>query len=200
VEPIQDFEILTAAFYNRPTKIVAIDLLGKVLIKKQEGSILGGMIVETEAYFGQNDPASHAYNGRTPRNEIMYSVPGLAYVYLCYGVHDLFNVVAEKEGKPGAVLIRALEPLYGLEKMMSRSKRRKMQLSNGPGKLTNALGISKQDNGVDLTCADSCINILVGHVKVSKEAVSSGPRVGIKKALHLPLRFYIKDNPFVSRD
>lgn len=198
MDPIENFEILSTGFYARPTTIVARELLGKILIKKKENAVIGGIIVETEAYFGEEDPASHASNGITPRNEIMYSIPGRAYVYLCYGMHYLFNAVTEEEGKAGAVLIRALEPLYGIERMSSEAKKIN-QMSNGPGKLTKALGINKSDNGINITLPQSAINILDAALEIKKEAVSSGPRVGIKKAVYLPLRFTMKDNIFVSK-
>jgi DNA-3-methyladenine glycosylase len=190
VDELEKFEILKPTFYARAADIVARKLLGKLLIKKGDGLLKGGMIVETEAYYGEQDPASHAYNGRTLRNAVMYSAPGLAYVYLCYGMHYLFNVVTEKEGKAGAVLIRALEPLYGFESLLHQAK--KNPICSGPGKLTKALGIDKKDNGLDITLARSAINIIDAAIEIKKEAVGSSPRVGIKKALHLPLRFISK--------
>ncbi len=197
MDELEKFQILKPYFYARAAGIVARELLGKILIKKEDALFKGGMIVETEAYYGEKDPASHAYNGRTSRNAVMYSAPGLAYVYLCYGMHYLFNVVTEKEGSAGAVLIRALEPLYGFKSLPFVPK--KNPICTGPGKLTKALGIDKKDNGMDITLSRSAINIIDAAIEIKKEAVGLGPRVGITKALHLPLRFYIKDNLFVSK-
>ncbi|GAH90627.1 unnamed protein product [marine sediment metagenome] len=114
--------ILPGEFYKRDTLEVARDLLGKALVKFKGPEMVGGIILETEAYYGQDDPASHAYGGKTPRSEIMFGKPGIAYVYMCYGMYYLLNVVTENEGKPGAVLIRALKPLWGIDIMKSIHK------------------------------------------------------------------------------
>lgn len=174
-------------FFERDGKRVAKELLGKILTK--DG--MRGLIVETEAYYGEDDPASHASKGPTERNKIMYGQPGRAYVYLCYGNHWLLNVVTEKEGVPGAVLIRAIEPVKGLRKMRGKRDADYYNLTNGPGKLTQALGIDKEYNGKDLT---------KGSIEDGKRvgSIVSGPRVGVNDR-ESDLRFLIKGNKFVSK-
>src|SRR3989338_6570908 len=134
---------LERSFYERNTQVVAFELIGKVLIFKQGDNFLSGKIVETEAYFGANDPASHAYRGVTPRNRVMFGQAGMSYVYFTYGNHHCLNIVTETEGVPGAVLIRALEPISGVPIMQRRRGKKitREQLTNGPGKLAQALGI-----------------------------------------------------------
>ncbi|NOX97004.1 MAG: DNA-3-methyladenine glycosylase [Nitrospirae bacterium] len=187
---------LPREFYERDTIDVAHKLLGKVLVHDSKEGPTAGKIVEVEAYLGENDPASHASRGITPRNKIMFGQPGLAYVYFVYGNHFLFNAVTEQEGKAGAVLIRALEPLQGIELMWERRKcRDKKMLTNGPGKLAQALGITKKQNGSDLT--GGTLRILNGREEKFK--IVSAPRIGIKKGSEDLLRFYIADNEFVSK-
>ncbi len=182
---------LSRKFYSRNTKTVAKELLGKILVHKK----CKGKIVETEAYFGKNDPASHAHCKITKRNIIMYQKPGTAYVYFTYGNHWLLNVVTEKEGIPGAVLIRAVEPLEGIKIMKRRRKINNIKnLSNGPGKLTKAFGINKKHNGLDLTKD----NLFIEDSKEKFEIVNT-TRIGISKGREKLLRFYIKDNEFVSK-
>ncbi len=186
---------LSRKFYERDTKEVAKDLLGKVLVHRTPKGVLKGKIVEVEAYYGENDPGSHAYKGKTPRNEIMYGLPGFAYVYFCYGNHWLLNVVTEKGGKAGAVLFRALEPLEGIEIMKENRKSKEIQnLTNGPGKLTQAFGINKKHNGLDLTKS----NLFITRGKKENFEIVTTTRIGIKRGKELPLRFYIKGNKFVS--
>ncbi len=119
---IDNLQVLNESFYERDTSLVAKELLGKILIRRTEGQTLGGFIVETEAYYGDTDPASHAFRGKTPRSKIMFGRAGIAYVYFCYGMYNLLNAVTEKQDMPGAVLIRALEPVYGIEIMKKRRK------------------------------------------------------------------------------
>lgn len=189
-------EILSGKFYQRDTIKAAHDLLGKILIHESKKGPVSGKIVEVEAYLGENDPGSHAFRGITPRNKIMFGQPGLAYVYFIYGNHFLFNVVTEPEGKAGAVLIRALKPLQGIELMRKRRKCQDIRmLTNGPGKLAQALGITKEQNGLDLT---------KGHLKIfngkrENLKIISSPRIGIKKGSEKLLRFYLADNEFVSK-
>jgi DNA-3-methyladenine glycosylase len=178
-------------FYSRSTKRVARELLGKILVHGK----CKGKIVETEAYFGNKDPASHAYGKVTKRNILMYQKPGTAYVYFTYGNHWMFNVVTEKTGVAGAVLIRALEPLEGIELMKKRRKIDNFKnLTNGPGKLTQALGIDKNHNGLDLTKGKLFIENSKGKFKIITTT-----RIGISRGKEKLLRFYIKDNDFVSR-
>ncbi len=180
-------------FYARDTEEVAKDLLGTIFVKEINNTILKGRIVETEAYYGQNDPASHASNGKTNRNKIMYGEPGKLYVYLCYGMYNLMNVVTEENNEPGAVLIRGIEPLEGME-IMKSNRGRQENLTNGPGRLTEAFGIDRDHNGVDL------VNSKI-YIEKSDEDIDIGrsSRIGINEGDELLLRFYLKDNPFVSK-
>lgn len=188
--------ILSKSFYERDTKIVARELLGKVLVHKTRKGILKGRIVETEAYYGLNDPASHASRGKTDRNSVMFEEAGIAYIYLNYGVHFLFNVVTEKISIPGAALIRALEPLEGMEIMMeNRNTKLINQLTNGPGKLTKAMGIDISFNRFDLTGSDLTIEDN-GYSCFAE--IAEAQRIGISVAQDKLLRYYVKDNSFVS--
>ncbi len=187
---------LDRKFYNRSTLKVAKELLGKYLIVQKDGHFLSGKIVETEAYIGFKDPASHAYRGMTPRNKVMFGDPGYAYVYITYGMHHCLNLVTEKKGYPAAVLIRALEPSDGIELIKKRRGRQKLKdLTSGPAKLCQALDIDRNLNGADL-CSD--IIYVENRGKVVKR-ISSSSRIGIKEGKKKNWRFYIKDNEFVSR-
>ena len=189
---------LGKAFYERNTEIVAFELIGKILALKQNGEVLNGKIVETEAYFGAQDPASHAYRGVTPRNQVMFGPPGFSYVYFTYGNHHCLNVVTENEGIAGAVLIRAVEPIEGIEAM--KKNRRYVaheQLTNGPGKLTQAYGITREHSGKDLT-KDEPFCITEGKEEEELLHIQVTTRIGISSAKHKPYRFYLMDNPFVS--
>jgi DNA-3-methyladenine glycosylase len=172
---------------------VARALLGKVLVR----GAASGRIVETEAYLGLRDPAAHACRGVTPRTRVLFGAPGHAYVYLIYGMYECLNLVAEPEGSPGCVLIRALEPLTGLDTMRRRrtAARRDQDLANGPGKLTRAMGITRRDNGRDVTLENFCVREPAGE-----EAFELGvsPRIGIREAVDWPLRFFIAGNSYVS--
>jgi len=186
---------LPKKFYSRETEQVAKDLLGKILVHKTTEGILKGKIVETEAYFGSGDPASHAYRKKTKRNYLMFEAPGKAYVYFCYGNHWLFNIVAKETKVPGAVLIRALEPLEGIEMMKRRRGVSELKnLTNGPGKLTQAFGIGKSFNGFDLI-GDK---LFLEDLKEKFEIVKA-KRIGISVGKNKLLRFYIKNNNFVSK-
>jgi DNA-3-methyladenine glycosylase len=174
---------LPREFYVRPAVDVARALLGKVLVHRDASA----RIVETEAYLGLADAASHAARGRTPRTEVIFGPPCHVYVYLIYGIHNCLNIVAEPEGSPGCVLIRALEPLGGLTAA---------ERTNGPGKLTRALGITLGHNGVDVTRGPISV-----HAPGEEQpfAIGVSPRIGITKNADWPLRFFIQGNPFVSR-
>jgi DNA-3-methyladenine glycosylase len=186
--------ILSRSFYSRPATAVARDLLGKVLIH----GATGGIIVETEAYLGLDDAASHAYRGITKRTEVMFGPAGHAYVYFIYGMYECVNMVAEKDGVAGAVLIRALEPLLGIELMQTRRSgaKRARDLTSGPGKLTIALGITRALNGADVTKGPLVVRDRRGGEPFE---IVAGPRIGISKSADLPLRFTIRGNDFVSR-
>lgn len=180
---------------------MARDLLGAVLVRLLDGVRLAGRIVEVEAYGGEDDLASHARCGRTRRNQAMYGPPGCAYVYRIYGIHHCLNVVTEPEGVPAAVLIRALEPLEGIDEM----RRRRGQVSptaltSGPARLCQALAIDQRLDGADL-CAPESVLFLEEGTPVPDTAVASGPRVGVRGdyvALEAPWRFWVRDHPCVS--
>ncbi len=183
--------ILSRKFYERDTSKVARDLLGKALVKYEGSEMVGGIIMETEAYYGPDDPASHAYHGKTPRSKIMFEKPGIAYVYLCYGMYNLLNIVTENEGKPGAVLIRALAPVWGID-IMKKRRNLDVRLTNGPGKLTMALGIDMEDNGADIATGKNNIYIFDYKTGSDNVKIMATGRVGIKKGKEKQLRFYIK--------
>lgn len=194
---------LPLSFYQQPD-VLAISkaLLGKVLVSNFQGKITAGIIVETEAYCGPTDKASHAYNNRrTARTETMFAAGGVAYVYLCYGIHHLFNIVTGVADVPHAVLLRALEPLDGIEIMRQRRKQKllKPNLTGGPGVLTQALGITTKHDGEPLTGGK--IWIEDRGIKIPVRKIQAAPRVGIAYAQEFvdkPWRFFIKDNPWVS--
>ncbi len=189
---------LPASFYARPTSEVARRLLGHILVSELGGHRTAGRIVETEAYVGPDDPACHGYRGhRTRRNASLFERPGTAYVYFTYGMHWCLNAVTEREGFPAAVLIRALEPLEGVP-IMRRRRRRSAdrELCSGPAKLCQALGVSGKEDGTALTRGRLRI---VRNAARQRYAIIATPRVGIRHAVDWPLRFLIKDSPWVSR-
>lgn len=189
---------LLRGFYTRETLTVAEELLGKKLVRYTNNTRLVGKIVEVEAYRGSDDPGSHAYRGMTPRNRLMFGKGGFAYVYFTYGMHYCFNVVTESQNAPGAVLIRALEPLNGIKTMRkNRGNKNVLNLTNGPAKLTEAMNITKKQNGLDLTRSKELF-ISEPKVKENFEFVST-KRIGIKVGVDKPWRFYMRDNKFVSR-
>jgi len=201
---------LTPAFYNRDPRRVARALLGKLLVRKTPAGILAGRIVETEAYLGQDDAAAHSAAGKTPRNAVLFGPPGRAYVYFIYGNHYCLNVSCLPDGVPGGVLFRALEPVAGLERMAKargieieigskiKGLATRKKISSGPGRLSEALGITRQrDNGKNLTSAGSDLRIVDDGYRVHRVVVT--PRIGIAKSAERPLRYLIAGNPFVSR-
>jgi len=186
---------LARRFFARSTLEVARDLLGHLLVHETPEGVVIGRIVEVEAYRGPRDPASHAYR-MTPRSRIMWGRPGTAYVYFTYGNHYCMNVVTEPEGSAGAVLLRALEPVEGLQIMRAHRKVSDPRLlASGPGRLTRALGIGRERNGVDVTAPP----LYVARGRTRHVPVVTGPRIGIRVATHRPWRFYIPGNPYVSR-
>jgi DNA-3-methyladenine glycosylase len=181
--------ILPRSFYARDTVTVARELLGKVLVHREgAGRTTSGIIAETEAYPGGDDLASHSAAGITDRTRVIFGPPGHAYVYLSYGMHECMNIVTESAGKPGAVLIRALEPLAGIEIMRARRPRARSDrdLANGPGKLTMALGIARNANGQDLTRGSLTVHTHGPEVPFD---IAVTPRIGITKCADLSLRF-----------
>lgn len=181
----------------RPVAEVAPDLIGCLLCRRLGSDVLKGAIVETEAYASHEDPASHAHRGATPRNRSMFGPPGRAYVYFIYGNHFCLNVVAHPEGAAGAVLLRALEPLEGLEQMRAlRGEKPDRQLCSGPGKLCQALKITRELDGCDLLDPSGPLWLEPG---AAPSRLGRGPRIGIQKAADLPWRFWAHQNPHVSR-
>lgn len=184
--------ILPRDFYNRPTLTVARELIGARLVRILDGVKLVGLITETEAYISEKDLACHCKAGRTPRTQVMYGEPGHAYVYFTYGNHWMLNAVTEREGFPAAVLIRAIQPIEGVNIIL---KRRQGRDTFGPGKLTQALGITKSENQADLTGTASGLWIEAG-VQVPNSRVTKGPRVGLNNTpepwLSKPWRFLVK--------
>lgn len=194
---------LPPEFYDRANVLqIAQDLLGKIIITKFEGLLTAARIVETEAYIGLTDKASHSFGGRrTERNEHMYGAPATAYVYICYGMHHLFNVVTNKKNIPDAVLIRAAEPIQGIDIMLQRTGKIKLDytLTKGPGNLAKALGITKVQSGANLT-GNKMYIAADGWSSADETGISA--RIGIDGAgavaAALPYRFFIKGNKYVS--
>lgn len=189
--------ILQKEFYDRETEAVARELLGAVLRCRTSEGTASGMIVETEAYIGEHDPACHAAAGRTVRTTPLYGRPGLSYVYFIYGVHWCFNAVTRAEGLPSAVLVRAVEPLEGIELMRKRRGLRisDVNLTNGPGKLCAALGIDGSMNSLSLQ--RGALVIREGRA-IKPDEIETTPRIGITKAAHWPLRYFVRDSRWVS--
>lgn len=195
---------LPIEFYDRTDVVlIAKELLGKILVTKFDGIITSGRIVETEAYVALVDMASHSRNGiRTQRNEHMYEAAGISYVYICYGMHHLFNVVTNKKNIPDAVLIRALEPLTGIEDMLLRTGKKKPDhtLTKGPGNAGKAMGIDKNHSGLNLLGKN--IYIADDGFRYNENEIGASARIGVEGAgmpsAGLPYRFYVKGNKFVS--
>jgi DNA-3-methyladenine glycosylase len=186
--------ILPRSFYKRPTVEVARDLLGKIVVHGETA----GRIVETEAYLGGDDLASHSARGITARTRVIFGPPGHAYVYFIYGMYECLNLVAEPAGKPGCVLIRAVEPVSGIEIMQRRrpAAHTLRELASGPGRLTRALGIRRAHNGADVTRGGLTVRAAGGGAPFEVEVT---PRIGIRECADWPLRYIIKGNAFVSR-
>ena len=198
---------LSRDFFLNPPETVAPRLLGKLLARRTDAGWLAGRIVEVEAYLGPHitatpDPAAHSFRGVTPRNRVMFGEPGHAYVYFIYGMYDCMNVTCEPEGLAGAVLIRALEPLLGLEAMAQNRGlpapiTNLVKLTGGPGKLCQALAITREaHNGLDLLSTKSPLQLRDDGEPVGKIEIST--RIGIRHAAELPLRFHLAQNPYVS--
>lgn len=188
---------LPHGFFELPTIELARALIGCRLVHRTREGLAAGRIVETEAYLA-DDPASHSWRGRTPRNAAMFGAPGHAYVYLVYGVHECFNVVSAPEGTGEAVLVRALEPLAGLDLMQRRRGTTTLrELCRGPGKLTRALGITRAQDGREL--ARGGLRIEAPGADWSGARIGTRTRIGLTKAAELPLRFLVEGSPFVSR-
>ena len=190
--------ILPRSFYDRETEIVARDMLGTILECETDDGVASGIIVETEAYLGEHDLACHASVGRTARTVHLYGPPGISYVYFIYGMYWCFNAVTREEGQPSAVLVRALEPLDGLDLMHKRRPRiaKDVDLTNGPGKLCTALGITGAHTGKPLQRKPLVIR---EGKPIPDEDVEVTTRIGITKSADWPLRWIVRGNKFVSR-
>lgn len=194
---------LDRAFFARSPRRVARELLGKVLMRNRDGPLLAARIVEVEAYLGENDPAAHAAAGNTARTSVLFGPPGHAYVYFIYGNHYCLNVSCEREGKAGSVLIRALDPIWGIQEM-ARARKIEAQffsdlplLTSGPGRLAEAFGITRaRDNGRDLTSSAS--GLWIGDDGFRPRKIQITPRVGVRKAADQPLRYIMVGSIFVS--
>lgn len=194
---------LTKKFYTGELLETAQNLLGKLIVKKESKIFLTGMITEVEAYDGSIDEAAHSYKGITDRTKVMFDAGGCLYVYFTYGAHFCANVVAGKAGEGKAILIRAVEPLNHFELLAQNrfgreliSEKEKFNLTNGPGKFCQAFKITKQHNGTNLSGDEIFI---LNNRKINKENIIITKRIGITRSVDLPWRFYIKDNPYVSR-
>lgn len=185
---------LPQSFFTKNAPELARELLGCKLVHETAGGITAGMIVETEAY-SQEDAASHSYKGETERTKVMFGPAGHTYIYFTYGMHYCFNVVSGSEGHGQGVLIRALQPVEGIEIMKSRRNREdEKELCNGPAKLVQAMGITKADYGKPLFEGNLYI-----QPRERTVPISSGPRIGITQAIDVPWRYWITDNPYISR-
>ncbi|GIK20689.1 MAG: DNA-3-methyladenine glycosylase [Ignavibacteriota bacterium] len=195
--------VLPKIFYIRPVLAVAKDLLGKVLIKTESKKMFAGRIVEVEAYDGSIDEASHSYNGKTKRNEVMFNTGGCLYVYFTYGAHFCSNIVTGKEGYGNAVLIRAVEPLAGIDYMIVnrfnrelKSEKELYNLTSGPGKVSKAFGFDSSYSGMDLT--NSSVYLL-DQPRLNSNKIGISKRIGITRSVDLPWRFFEIGNPYLSR-
>ena len=194
---------LSLSFYQRKDVVaIAKDLIGKIVVTNIDGKITSGRIVETEAYVAHIDKASHAYKGkRTLRNEAMYAAAGTVYVYICYGLHNMLNIVTNDMNVPDAILIRALEPIDGIDTMLERTSKKILDntLTKGPGNVAKAMGVSKNISG--LLLGKEQINILKNNFIIPENQIGTSKRIGIDNAGEdalLPYRFYLKGNRFVS--
>lgn len=203
----RDAKLLRREFFNRDPRVVARELLGKLIVRREGRKQLAGRIVEVEAYLGAGDLAAHAAAGNTARNSVLWGPPGHAYVYFIYGVHYCLNISCLPEGEAGCILIRALEPVSGLHEMAEarglvdldlESMRDLRKLASGPGKLCEALGITRpRDNAKDMLSPKSDLQVMSDGFRVGEVAVTQ--RIGITKSAELPLRYVIAGNAFVSK-
>ena len=201
--PFKATNKLPKDFYLDDPVIIAPKLLGKILVRKIDNITLAGQIVEVEAYRGEDDPAAHSFSGQTNRNDVMFRKGGLLYVYFTYGMHFCSNVVTGGEGNGWAVLIRGIEPLEGIGTMAVNrfnktdiTKREKINLTNGPAKICQAFSIARNENGCDLIGDEI---YLLDAPQIKKNSIVVTTRIGIKKAVDYKWRFYIKNNPYISK-
>jgi len=203
----RDAKLLRRAFFNRDPRIVSRELLGKLIVRREGRGQLAGRIVEVEAYLGAGDLAAHAAAGHTARNAVLFGPPGRAYVYFIYGVHYCLNISCLPEGDAGCILVRALEPVSGIEQMAAArgldeldftSVRSLRRLASGPRVLCQALDITRErDNGKDMLSPESDLQVVDDGYEVEKVAVTA--RVGITKSAELPLRYFVGGNEFVTK-
>jgi len=192
--------ILSVSFYSRSTLKVLEDLIGKILVRKSEEGLTSGVIVEAEAYTGEDDPPSYAFIGKTKRSEIMYGPPGRAFVHFTYGMHHMLNLVTEREEFPAAILVRALEPREGISLMKKRRKKEELfNLCSGPAKICQAFGIDRSHNGVSLSSSRSPLFIKGGERrKKGKDELIWTSRIGIQEGKERLWRAYLRGSPFIS--
>jgi DNA-3-methyladenine glycosylase len=203
----REAKLLRRAFFNRDPRIVSRELLGKLIVRRDGRKHIAGRIVEVEAYLGAGDLAAHAAAGHTARNAVLWGPPGHAYIYFIYGVHYCLNISCLPAGEAGCVLIRALEPVSGIHEMARAreladldltSMRELRKLASGPGKLCEALGITRpRDNDKDMISPESDLQVMSDGFRVREVAVT--PRIGITKSAEMPLRYIISNSPFVSQ-
>jgi len=204
---IKSAKLVPRAFFNRDPRTVARELLGKLIVRTEGSKALAGRVVEVEAYLGAGDLAAHAAAGQTERNAVLWGPPGHAYVYFIYGVHYCLNISCLPDGRAGCVLIRALEPVSGLREMAKardlddlefNSPRELRKLASGPGRLCEALGITRpRDNGKDMVAKQTDLQVRDDAFKVPEIGVT--PRIGITKSAELPLRYIVSNSPYLSR-
>ncbi len=193
-------KVLKKKFYNRSPLQVAPDLLGKILVRKLNGEIISGRIVEVEAYLGSSDQAAHSFKGLTKRNASLFKDAGHAYVHTIH-TQNCLDVVVEGSNIPHSVLIRALEPLEGIELMKQfRNKEKLTDLASGPGKLCQALNITKDFDGLNITKIDSELFIMDSGFEIEKSSIVTAKRIGISKAAEFDYRYYIKNSKYISRN
>jgi len=204
---MRDAKLMRRVFFNRDPRIVARELLGKIIVRNAGRKMLAGRIVEVEAYLGAGDLAAHAAAGHTARNAVLFGPPGHAYVYFIYGVHYCLNISCLPNGEAGGILFRALEPISGIPAMAEArgftgldlaSARDLRRIASGPGKLCEALGVTRpRDNGKDMVSPHSDLQVMDDGFSVEQIAVT--PRIGITKSAEMPLRYIIAGNAFVSK-
>jgi DNA-3-methyladenine glycosylase len=206
-EGLAGAHLISRSFLNRDPRVVSRGLLGKLVVRRERRTVLAGRIVEVEAYLGAGDLAAHAASGRTARNSVLFGPPGHAYVYFIYGVHYCLNISCLPDGEPGCVLVRALQPVAGLQEMVRarglqnsnlESVRDLRKLASGPGRLCQALGITRaRDNAKDMVSRGSDLQLMEDGFRPGKIAVT--PRIGIVKSAEMPLRYVIAGNEFLSK-
>ncbi|HKV92490.1 MAG TPA: DNA-3-methyladenine glycosylase [Candidatus Angelobacter sp.] len=204
---IKSVKLLPRAFFDRDPRMVARELLGKLIVRSEGRKMLAGRVVEVEAYLGAGDLAAHAAAGQTERNAVLWGPPGHAYVYFIYGVHYCLNISCLPDGRAGCILIRALEPVSGLREMARArelddleldSPRELRKLASGPGRLCEALGITRpRDNGKDMLAKRTDLQVMDDGYKVREIGVT--PRIGITKSAEMPLRYIVANSPYLSR-